>query len=560
MRDGIETKKSKVGVANRYHIKSVKRGNIQTSLGGKELVLKNPNVNREERLRQLRDIDRRKDYFKSRKLRFARKKYITAKGEEESPNNITTVQSALEAAGGVVQSGGAIRTAVGGTRNTVGRIQTAVKNGVKVGSVKDVGRTLGGAAAAAKNAAFGSVKETGHSLLKTKIDKSTTTDTGTEAIKQGLTDIRYVDNARKAIYNTAQGGIKTARSVRETKQTVGRDVQKIREKIIRKHRAKQAAKAKKTGKAAGAAAKKTASAVGKVVTSKGFIVVALGGGLLLLIVTLLNGFLSVILSAISSMLSWAIPKDGSNQYDYLQAYHVQVQAIEAELQANIDSELSYTPEYRYDGSEITSLKQWGNTTLSVDENAVIAAAAVKEFQNGNDKISDETIAEVIEHFYSFTHSTENGYCPDCDCMKDENTELTAAAGDFYVSNTAYVASTNEYAVSFRGTCYEHTSSVWTDLTMAMTDGGTITGTAYAGVSGSDWEVTYNIGADGFNKIDWTDITIKATTIYCNNPDHTIYYGEVTNIDVETGLASMGFTTEQESIFWTYYACLENGGF
>ena len=133
MRDGIETKKSAVGVRNKYHIKSVRRGNIQTAWGGKDLVLKNPNVNREERLRQLRDIDRRKDYFKSRKLKLARKKYITAKGEEESPNNITTVQSTIDAAGGVVQSGGVIRTAVSGTRNTVGRIQTAVKNGVKVG-------------------------------------------------------------------------------------------------------------------------------------------------------------------------------------------------------------------------------------------------------------------------------------------------------------------------------------------------------------------------------------------------------------------------------------------
>ena len=81
MREGIETKKSTVGVANRYRIKSVKTGSTQTSSGGKDMVLRNPNVNREERLRQLRDIERRKDYFKSRKLKLARKKYITAKGE-----------------------------------------------------------------------------------------------------------------------------------------------------------------------------------------------------------------------------------------------------------------------------------------------------------------------------------------------------------------------------------------------------------------------------------------------------------------------------------------------
>ena len=560
-RDGIETQKLSAGVRNTFRIKSIKKTGINNTSENRNLVLKNPNVNREERLRQLRDIDRRKDYFRSRKLRFARKKYITAKGEEESPNNITTVQSALEAAGGVVQSGGVIRTAVGGTRNTVGRIQTAVKNGVKVGSVKDVGRTLGGAAAAAKNAAFGSVKETGHSLLKTKIDKSTTTDTGTEAIKQGLTDMRYVENVRSGIYNTAQGGIKTARSVKEKSKEVGQDVQKIREKIIRKNRAKKAAKsgAKAGGKAAGEAAKKSASVIGKVVTSKGFLVVALGGILILLCVNLMSGFISMILITLSSMFSWMDPKDPNvDKYKYLKAYHEKVQEIEADIQVELDDVYVYTPEYRYDDSEITSLNQYGNTKISVDENGVIAAAALIEFKNSNDKISDETIIDVIGKFYEYWQDTENGYCPDNDCMKEE-AELTAAKGDFYVSNTAYVASSNEYAVTFRGTCYEHTSSVMTDLTIATTDDGSITGSCDAGVCGSDWEVTYNIGAEGFNKIDWNDITIKTTTIYCDNPNHNIFKGEVTNLDCETALGKLGFTDDETNLFWTYYYALEQGG-
>ena len=565
MRDGIETKKSTVGVANRYHIKSVKHGNIQTAWGGKDLVLKNPNVNREERLRQLRDIDRRKDYFKSRKLKIARKKYITAKGEEDSPNNITTVQSAIDAAGGVVQSGGAIRTAVGGTRNTVGRIQTSVRNGVRVGSVKDVGKTFGSIGTAAKGAVSGAVREGSKTLLQTKIDKSTTTDTGLEAVKQGLTDVRYIENAGRGIYNAAQGGIKTARNIKETPKAVKQDVQKIRkirENIIRKNQAKRAAKsgAKAGGKAAGEVVKKSASVIGKLVTSKGFIVVALGALLILLCVNLLSGFLSMIITAISSMFSWMDPKDPNvDKTIFLQGYHEQVQAIEAAKQTELYGVFTYTPEYRYDGSEITSLNQYGNTSISVDENGVIAAAALIEYKNGNDKISDETITDVIGKFYEYWQDTETGYCPGCDCMKEENAELKAANGDFYVSNTAFVTSSGQYAVTFRGTCYEHTSSVWTDLTIATTDDGTITGTAYAGVSGSDWEVTYNIDSDGFNKIDWEDITIKATTVYCDNPDHTIYKGEVTNYDVETALGKFGFTDDEKNLFWTYYYALEQGG-
>jgi hypothetical protein len=272
----------------------------------------------------------------------------------------------------------------------------------------------------------------------------------------------------------------------------------------------------------------------------------------------MSGFLSMIITTISSMFSWLDPKDPNvDKVIFLQGYHEQVQAIEAEKQTALDEVFTYTPEYRYDGSEITSLNQYGNTLISVDENGVIAAAALIEFKNGNDKLSDETIADVVDKFYEYWQDTETGYCPDCDCMKEES-ELTAANGDFYVSNTAYIAGSDEYAVTFRGTCYEHTSSVWTDLTIATSD-GTITGACDAGVSGSDWEVTYNIDSDGFNKIDWEDITIKTTTVYCGNSDHTIYKGEVTNYDVETALGKLGFTDDETNLFWTYYYALEQGG-
>ena len=535
---------------NKYHIKSVKKGSIQTSWGGKDVVLKNPNVNREERLRQLHDIKRRKDYFKSRKFTLSRRKYTAAKGNEESPNNITTVQSTVNVVQGVMQTGGVIRTAVGGTRNTAGRIQTAVNRGVSVGSVKDVGKM----ATVAKNATTGVAKEAGHSLLRTRVDKTTTTDTGTEAIKQGLTDIRYADNARKAVGNAVKGGIKTTRSVKETPKAVGRDVQRIREKLIRRHRAKQIVKAKKTGKAA----KKTAGTVRKVVTSKGFIIIALGAGLVLLTATLLSSFISLIISAISSMFSWLIPGDGTSQYDYLQMYHTQVQEIQSRLQEEIDENYEYTPEYRYDDTEITSLNQYGNLTLSVDENAVIAACAAKEFQVGNDTLTDEMLSEVIENFYSYSHKTENGYCPDHDCMIDENTELVVNDG-FSIKSREYIAAEDKYAVTFTGDCYEHTSSVFTVLTIGTSDGD-ITGTGYAQIDGSAWEITYNIDSDSYSDIDWDDISIKTTTIYCDNPDHVIYYGEVVNFDAETGLENMNFTDDVEGMFWTFYSILQQGGF
>lgn len=390
-------------------------------------MLKNPNVNRDERARQIKQIKRRKDIFNNRKLKLSRKKYTFAKRNDENPNNLVSVENTVSAVGSFVHTGGVIRTAVGGTRNTADRIRTAVNNGVKVGSAKDVGNSINTVFNSMGNVTSNAVKESGRSLLRTRVDKTNTTDTGTEAVKQGLTELRYADNARKAVYNTAVGGVKTARSIKETPKAVKEDVKKAREKILRKNRAKQVKSAKKTG----TAAKKTAGAAAKAVTSKSFILIALGCCLILLVTTLLSGFISVIVSSISSMLSWSEPKDDTTQSDHLQAYHTQVQNIQSGIQSEIDSNYEYTAEYRYDGTEITSLDQYGNLTLAVDENAVIAAA-VREYAAGNDSISDETISEVIEYFYKYSHYTETGNCPDFDCMKDENIEHKISDGDFSV--------------------------------------------------------------------------------------------------------------------------------
>ncbi|MBR1384196.1 MAG: hypothetical protein IJ555_10395 [Ruminococcus sp.] len=565
-RDGIETEKKAVGVENRYHIHSVKKSNIQTAWGGRDMVIKNPNVNRDERIRQLHDIKHRKDYFKSRRLKLSRKKYTVAKREDESPNSIMSVENTVSSAQGLIQTGGAIRTAVGGTRNTVGRIQTAVKSGVRVGSVKDVGKIAGSIGTVAKNATVGAVKEAGHSLLKTKIDKSTTTDTGTEAIKQGLTEVRYVDNTRKVVSNTVQGSIKTARSIKETPKAVGRDVQKIREKIIRRHRAKQAAKAKKAGKAAGQAAKKTASVIGKAVTSKGFIVIALGGGLVLLVVTLLSGFVSMIVSAISSMFSWLLPGDNSvSQAEYLQSLVNNVTLVETEMQDDIEDEQldEYTPEYRIsDGSEITELNQYGDMTLDfADDNAVLAAAAVLAFSDGQTTVSNDYIKEAGQAFYTFEHYTYHDYCYWYNCHHQDDIYYTIANGDFEIISDTYNESTGLHAIRFAKS-YDPSwriGATWVEVRFGI-EGEDLYGSC-APVPDTDysWTVTFNVEDEYYGGIDWNDIRLKTSYDYCNNPNHTYYCGEVVNLEVEDALANLNFNDEQMSMYSMYYSIISEGG-
>lgn len=87
----------------------------------------------------------------------------------------------------------------------------------------------------------------------------------------------------------------------------------------------------------------------------------------------------------------------------------------------------------------------------------------------------------------------------------------------------------------------------------MADGGKITGSAYAGVSGGTWQITYNIGGGGYRAIDWSNFYLIVDTTYCNNPNHCYLYGEVENLSEEAVLNKVGFTEDEREIFEIYKA-------
>ena len=140
-----------------------------------------------------------------------RKQYITAGMDSDGSAAIEMEQAVTGAVDTVLQTGGTIRTAVHSSAEGIGKIHTMVKQGVRLGTARDVEKVAANIGSGIRTGMTNAVTQTGNSLLKTKIDKSNTTDTGTEAIKQGLTELRYVDNARKAVQNTARGSIKAAR-------------------------------------------------------------------------------------------------------------------------------------------------------------------------------------------------------------------------------------------------------------------------------------------------------------------------------------------------------------
>lgn len=352
----------------------------------------------------------RRGNVKEDKQKNKRQKYNSAKIDSDGSAAIEMVQ-AVQAAGNVaVQAGGVLRTAVKSGANGLGGIKTFVRRGVNVGSIKDVGRI----ATAVNTTVSGAVKSAGDSLLRTKIDKSTITDTGTETIKQGLTELRYADNVRKAAVNTAHGISKLKFTPPKGKH--------VNQRLIRKNSKK--------------AARKAAANMRKMIFSKaGLIVLGVAAAILVLIL-LVNAVVTIICSAISSLFSWLFPPPSSSgnsktETEMLYDYRTAVVEYIWDKQQNINSIVdgfvcdhrNYSPY-----SEITSLNQFGNKKITTENyNEILAILAVKKYRqmDGDSdnmdamelNFTDEEIAETVERFYTFEYSYSYGHCAGNDCKK-----------------------------------------------------------------------------------------------------------------------------------------------
>ncbi len=254
-------------------------------------------------------------------------------------------------------------------------------------------------------------------MLRTKIDKSTITDTGTETIKQGLTDLRYADNARKAIVNTARGVSKLKFTSPKNKY--------INKSTIRKNSKK--------------AAKKAAANMRKIIFSKAGLIILGVAAVLLILILLVNAVITIICSVISSLFSWLCPPSNSSENkktetEMLYDYRTAVVGYIDEKQQNINNivdgfvcdKQSYSPY-----SVITSLNQFGNKKIKTEDyNEILAILAVKKYRemetgcrlqvdtsNMELNFTAEEIAETVERFYNFEYSYSYGQCSGRDCQR-----------------------------------------------------------------------------------------------------------------------------------------------
>ena len=418
---------------NSEYIKSAK---ISYSEDVKTVIAASENL--EEKIQSADKIFRKKAILRNmriKQMRLKNKRYTVAKSDDDNllSGSVDVIRSSADT---VIQAGETFKNTVAVTSNGINSVRSMVKNGVKVGTKKDalkiftaVGRGIGNVAS-----------DAGNQLLKTKIDKSKITDTGTETVKQGITEIRHIDNARKAVLNTARTTAKAAVAVKNMPRDTRVQVKKIN----------------KNAKRTKDAAVKVFTVVRKALTSKVGIIILLALAVILMLVLLINGLVTLVSAAITSLFSWLISEDESKDTDkILDDYSTSIIEYIEEKQSEIDEivegfvcdKRQYPP---YD--EITELNQYGNKDIAdIDENSVLAILAVIRYRdlqedNGGDEeqeikfeFTDDEIQEVIEKFYDFEYHYEYKNCnyPYCKCKTEVTVYNEGTPYEYTVESTEY---------------------------------------------------------------------------------------------------------------------------
>lgn len=359
-------------------------------------------------------------------------KYTTAETDSEGSEAIEMLKTVQSTGGVVAQTGGMLRTAVKSTSNGIGSIKTKVKNGVKLGSRKDISRIVTSVRSGVANIA----RDTGQQLLKTQIDKLKITDTGTETIKQGLTELRYVDNARKAVLNTARTTVKAGYAVKNMPKDTRVQVRNI----------------KKNAKCTVETANQTAWVIKKILTSKASLIILLAILLILLIVTLLNGLVTVIVTAVTGLFSWLVSEDENKDTseilaDYSTSIIEYVENKQDEIDKFVDGFICDRRQYPpYD--EIVELNQYGNKKITLeDKNPVLAILAVLRYRELDEdkqeefefEFTDEEIQEVTDKFFTFDYWYTYGHCSAPYCKKQTTVTIynQGTPYEFAVETTEY---------------------------------------------------------------------------------------------------------------------------
>ncbi len=208
--NSLQTSVNNGFIHTQRHSDYIKNARVSYSEDVKAVIAASENL--EEKIKSADKIFRKKAILRNmqiKQMRLKNKRYTFAGSDSDNmiSEGAELVRSSVDT---VIQVGETFKDTVKSAANGINSVCSMVKNGIRVGTKKDVGKIFTAVGGGIKNV----VSDAGNQLLKTKIDKSKITDTGTETIKQGITEIRYIDNARKAVLNTARTASKAAVAVK----------------------------------------------------------------------------------------------------------------------------------------------------------------------------------------------------------------------------------------------------------------------------------------------------------------------------------------------------------
>lgn len=302
------------------------------------------------------------------------------------------------------------------------KLMTAVRSG-NAGSYIS-GQLKTAAKTTAKGVAVGSVKTAVHigkagasnardTLLQQKINKSTVTDTGIEAAKQGITYIREGDNVRKVAKNTYAVTKNTVNTVKKTPQYVVDAIKK---------------------------AKKTAVKTAVILKSKIFWIVVLPAIGILLISNMINSMSGSMMTIISGTFGWLLGEDDveddSDEKKQIEKYIKIISKEVEDKQKEID-DVFYDFEcdrFNYgDRREISEFRDeyfnYDTIYLNTEDRYIkaISIAAAKWYSRNvlnNDgaatedvdiKLKKSELRDTVKYFYDFNYDYFYDYCPHWSC-------------------------------------------------------------------------------------------------------------------------------------------------
>ena len=458
-------------------------------------------------------------------------RYTTVRSDYGDEQAIISVDNAIEAAEiaggltkaavsspasiykGVKTGAGKIQTGYARAKNAGKELATAVRTGNGLRYTKRI--ALNGA----KATALGSVKTAVNigkkglstaeeGILHQQIDKSITTDTGIEALKQGATYARYADNARK----TGQNAIKTVKNIKNTPKNIKKAIEDT---------------------------KKAAKVVGGLVKSKATIIVVLVAVVVNLISSVISGGLTTVVSAPASTFSWLYDDDvEEKEKKAIEKYVKIIKDDVADRQKEIDDVYdNFKCEKRQygDKSEITELKTmyFNYRAINIKDNAkyshILAIAATQWYYdnvvNGTDlpedlKLKKSKIKDVISNYYNFEYSYYYDYCP--------------------------TYSTRKYKyIMTEGNVH---GSIWSDFAYY------VDGSGFGCREIKEWvalkEEVYKPPYSPSND-DWDWGTIISGNRHFCNVKHKYLKGAVTNYSTPYVLDQLGFDTDQRTIYDMY---------